>query len=90
MLPRNAVIVSGGAKGVDTWAEDVAKFEMMATDIYHAEWAKYGKTAGFRRNNDIVRNCDFVIAFWYNKSKGTKHTISLCKYLNVPHIVIEC
>jgi hypothetical protein len=88
-LPRNAIIVSGGAKGVDTWAEKTAIAHRRDTDIYLPEWGKYGRRAGFIRNNLIVKNCDMLVAFWHNKSKGTKHSIDLCKYHDIPHIIVE-
>ncbi len=88
-LPRNAIIVSGGAKGVDTWAEKTARYHGKVVDIYPANWKKYGKSAGFIRNNDIIKNSDIVIAFLHNGSRGTKHSISLAKYLNKPCIIVR-
>jgi len=43
------------------------------------DWNKFGKATGFIRNQQIVDACDVVLAFWYGKSKGTEHTISLAK-----------
>lgn len=76
-LPPETVIISGGARGVDTWAEQAAREQGMQTIIYPAEWDKYGKSAGFRRNADIVSEADKVVAFHHNASKGTAHTINL-------------
>lgn len=88
-LPPDVVIVSGGARGVDTWAEQTAKHHGRTVDIYIPNWSAHGKSAGFIRNNTIVRNCDIVVAFWYNNSKGTKHTIQLAKYLKKPCVIVE-
>lgn len=89
LLPRHWTIVSGGARGVDRWAEETANYWRRHTDIYPANWNKYGKSAGYIRNNEIVNNCDIVVAFWDLKSKGTKHTIQLARSLNKPCIIIS-
>ena len=79
-LPYDDVeIVSGGAKGVDTNGEDFAiKYDIPIT-IYRPDWDRYGKRAGFKRNEDIIKNCDICIAIWDGKSPGTKHFMDLCK-----------
>lgn len=89
LFPRNWIVVSGGARGVDTWAAETAKHHRRKTEVKHAEWGKYGKSAGFIRNNEIVRSADLVIAFWSGNSKGTKHTIQLAKYLNKPCFIVR-
>ena len=78
-LPLDTVIVSGGAKGVDTWAVDAARTRGMEAVIFPADWDTHGKSAGFRRNVDIVKHADRVVAFHANGSKGTQHTIGLAK-----------
>ena len=75
-------IISGGAKGADTIAEEYAKRHNIEIQIFKPDWEKYGKSAGFRRNRDIIENCDICIAFWDGESKGTKNDIDLCKKLN--------
>ena len=70
-LPRENVVISGGAKGPDTWAIDHAKDLGMQTIVYHADWEAFGKPAGMIRNATIVKQCDFLIAFFDGKSPGT-------------------
>jgi len=82
-------IVSGGARGADTLAEVYAHEKNIPLTVYKAEWEKYGKKAGFLRNNTIVENCDVVIAFPTSKSKGTWHTIGLAKKMNKPVYIFE-
>lgn len=81
--------MSGGARGVDSWAVATALHHGRETLVFEPDWAKHGKVAGFVRNNEIVRNCDLVVAFHFGNSKGTKHTIGLCKYLKVPCLVVK-
>jgi len=77
------LVVSGGAKGADTLGEQWAKENNIPTLIFKPEWDKYGKSAGFRRNQDIVKNCDMVVAFWDGVSKGSKSSIDLCVKLGI-------
>jgi uncharacterized phage-like protein YoqJ len=73
-------IISGGARGVDTWAEEVADtWDGLGVEkkIFKAEWEKFGKRAGYIRNELMIKEATNVIAFWDGKSKGTKHSIDL-------------
>jgi hypothetical protein len=82
-------IISGGARGVDSEAEEFAKENFKETKIYLADWEKYGRSAGFIRNADIVKNADLIVAFWDGKSKGTQHSIELARKHNKPTIIKE-
>lgn len=76
------LIVSGGAKGADSLSERWAKEKNIPTDIYYPDWKKFGKKAGYIRNQDIIKNSNKCIAFWDGVSKGTRHSIDLCKKQN--------
>lgn len=75
-------IVSGGAIGVDSLAEQLADELKINKIIFKADWNKFGKSAGMIRNKLIVDNADEILAFWDKKSIGTKHTIELAKKQN--------
>lgn len=89
LLPKRWTVVSGGARGVDKWAEETAKQWRRPTKIYRPEWNKYGKKAGYIRNNQIVRNSDVVVAFWDGQSRGTKHSMQLAEYFGKPCIIVR-
>ena len=79
-LPENiSLIVSGGAKGIDTLAEEYANENSIAKKIFLPDYKKYGKSAPLIRNKLIVDNSDIVIAFWDGVSRGTKFTIDYAK-----------
>lgn len=78
-LPNGTKVISGGARGVDTVAVDAAKARGLETLVFLASWDTHGKSAGYRRNVDIVNAADEVVAFLHNESKGTNHTISITK-----------
>lgn len=81
-------IISGGAKGADHLAEDFAENWDIPIDIFKPDWDKYGKQAGFIRNQLIVDACDMVVAFWDGKSKGTQDTILKAKKAKKPTFII--
>lgn len=71
------VIISGGARGADTLANLYAVRNELEMVVYAAEWDKHGKSAGYIRNADIVKDCDELVAFWDGKSRGTLHSINI-------------
>lgn len=79
-----AVIVSGGAEGVDKWAEETARVCGLAVEIYLPDWKTHGRAAGPIRNRSIVEAADKVVAFWDGESRGTKSSINLAKKLGKP------
>jgi hypothetical protein len=70
-------IVSGCAKGADRVGEKYAEFNKIPIKKFPAEWDKYGKSAGYRRNKEMADYSDVLVAFWNGESKGTKHMIDL-------------
>ena len=82
---HNIVIISGHARGADSFGEKYASDEDLDLEIYPADWKKYGKSAGFMRNEQMADIADAVIAFWNGESHGTKHMIDIAeeKGLNV-------
>jgi hypothetical protein len=83
------VIISGGAIGADTLAEKFADEFGIPKIIHLAEWDKYGKRAGFIRNELIINDCDAVVAFWDGESKGTKNSIDIANKQGKPVKTIE-
>jgi len=77
----DAIVVSGGARGVDSIAEEEAERSGLDTLIFPADWETHGKRAGFLRNRDIVSAADLVVAFWDGSSKGTQHSFDLAAEL---------
>lgn len=77
-------IVSGGAKGVDTIAKEIAIENGIQPIVIPALWDHFGKSAGFKRNIHLVDIADYVLILHDGKSIGTKNTIDLCKRHNKP------
>jgi hypothetical protein len=77
-------IVSGGANGADALAERWAKEHNIKCIVFPADWAKYGNSAGPRRNQQIVDYCDRVLAFPSRAGRGTQDTIDRAHRANKP------
>lgn len=85
----NIIVVSGHARGADTLGEKYAQDEGFTLEIYLAQWKKFGKRAGYRRNEQMAEVADALIAFWDGSSKGTKHMIDIMNEKNLLVRVVE-
>lgn len=81
-------IVSGNARGADKLGERYAKEHNLPVKLFPANWDKYGKRAGYLRNQEMANYADVLIAFWDEKSKGTKHMIDIAKKQDLTVIVV--
>lgn len=79
LAPEGVAIVSGGARGADSLGEAIARELSLPTIVHLPEWDRFGRSAGFRRNEHIVRDADVVLAFYAPgpRSAGTSHTVRL-------------
>ena len=71
LLKPGTVVISGGARGVDSVAENEARDRGLEVVVHVAEWRTRGRAAGPLRNSTIVIDCDQLVAFWDTKSRGT-------------------
>lgn len=79
------VIVSGCARGADTLGERYAAERGYQVLRYPAQWEKYGKSAGYRRNKEMAEVANACIAFLSSTSenRGTKNMISVASKMNL-------
>lgn len=75
-------IISGGAAGIDTLAENFADKHRLSKIILKPNYSIYGKAAPIKRNEEMVRMADKILIVWNGKSKGTKSTINFAEKLN--------
>lgn len=76
---NNIEIISGRARGADSLGEDYALERGYDCTIFPADWEKYGKAAGYKRNSEMADFADLLIAFWDGTSKGTEHMINIAR-----------
>jgi hypothetical protein len=69
-------IVSGTARGVDRLGEGWASLNEVPIKRFPAQWDKYGRGAGFKRNTEMAEYADALVAVWDGRSNGTKQMIS--------------
>lgn len=72
-------VVCGLARGADLLGEEWASKKEIPVKYFPAKWHLYGKSAGYKRNNQMAEYADCLIALWDGKSKGTSHMINLAK-----------
>ena len=68
-------IISGGARGADRLGERYADENGIPKTIYIPDWDKYGKGAGFIRNQLIIDDAELVVVFLDGKSNGTRDSM---------------
>lgn len=72
-------IVSGKCpNGADKLGERYANEKGYPIKEFPADWSK-GKIGGYIRNEEMAKYADALIAFWDEKSNGTKNMIDLAK-----------
>lgn len=92
----SGIILSGGARGVDTLAKEFAgvfglPFKEMPVEEF--EWQALGKRSGHVRNRMMGvylqehGGCAIILPKVGAPNKGTGNMISVCKRMNVPHKV---
>ena len=77
--PEDIEIVSGTARGVDQIGEQFAKKRGMKIKRFPADWAKYGKSAGPIRNEQMAKYATHCVCFHRGKSLGTANMIQLAE-----------
>ena len=88
-IPANCgLIISGGAKGVDTLAEKYALSHRIETLILKPDYKQFGRGAPLKRNESMIQQADMVLAVWDGKSRGTAYSIEYAKKQGKPVQVI--
>jgi ABC-type enterochelin transport system substrate-binding protein len=86
---KEVEIVSGTAAGADTLGERYAQEKGYEVKKFPAQWDLYGKSAGYKRNQQMAEYADGLIAFWDGNSKGTKHMIDIANKMGLKVRVIR-
>lgn len=84
---KNVSLISGTARGADRLGERYAKENGYEVEKFPANWDFYGKSAGYMRNLEMAKYADGLIAFWDNKSKGTKNMIGFASEYGLMTVV---
>jgi ribA/ribD-fused uncharacterized protein len=85
-----SVLLSGAARGVDQLGERWAEAQGIPVERYPAQWDTHGKSAGYRRNEQMAQKAEALIAIWDGESKGTKHMIDYARKSGLKVFVYDC
>lgn len=93
-LPWDTIVVSGGAYGVDKAAEDAARERRMSRIVLEPACPTNSSNAVYTaallaRNTLIAKTCDEMVAYWFNRSSGTRDAIDKTEKLGKPVTKIE-
>ena len=84
------IIVHGAGRGADSLADHVAKTLRLEVEPHPADWSKYGKIAGFLRNQemaDLGAQLCLVFKDGIDESLttgGTEHMMVVCMRRQIP------
>lgn len=80
--PETTVIISGGARGIDTCAREYAHAHGVPLREIRPQYGRYPSNAApVIRNELIIAEADLVLAFWDGQSTGTAGVIEKCRAL---------
>ena len=82
-------IISGGADGIDTLAEQYADQKHLSKYIIRPHYDLYGRAAPLKRNEKMVDMADRILIIWDGHSKGTLHTLNDAKKKNKPFTLVQ-
>ena len=84
-----SAVIHGGARGADRLGFRWAVRHHVRSRCFAADWERFGKSAGVRRNHQMAQAGDMLVAFHVNNSPGTAHMIACMRQLGKPVVVIE-
>lgn len=76
-IKSEITIISGGAQGADLMGEAYATYRGHKCLTMPAEWDKYGRSAGYKRNEAMAEIATHCVVFWDGKSPGSRHMINI-------------
>ncbi len=75
-------VMSGGARGADTYGEEWAREHGIPIEQYIPDWSRHGRGAGFRRNAEMATMAEGLVAIWDLNSPGTANMIDQAEKLH--------
>lgn len=83
------VIIHGNARGADTVADDYGRDKDIPILRYKADWTKYGKSAGVRRNETMLREANPTIVLAAPGGRGTADMVRRAKEAGIPVMYLK-
>jgi Domain of unknown function (DUF4326)/YspA, cpYpsA-related SLOG family len=86
---RITQVLTGGARGADQLGYRWAWKHAVRHQLFRAEWERFGKSAGMRRNHQMAQAGDVLVAFWDGQSAGTRHMMQCMEQRGKPVVVVR-
>jgi hypothetical protein len=86
---RITQVITGGAHGADQLGYRWAWKHAITHQLFRAEWERFGKAAGVRRNHQMAQAGDMLVAFWDGQSPGTEHMVQVMRQVGKPAVVVR-
>lgn len=87
--PTVHTVISGGAGGIDSLAEQYADIHRLSKYILRPHYDLYGRAAPLKRNEQMVDMADAVLVVWDGSSKGAQYTLKYAKKANKPTTLVQ-
>jgi YspA, cpYpsA-related SLOG family len=83
--PKQTILIVGGARGADTYAQLCGESFGFIIELYEADWEKEKRSAGPQRNQRMVNSgANICLAFLIPPSKGTADCIKKAEKAGIP------
>ncbi len=86
---RITQVLTGGARGAEVLGYRWAWKHTIMHQLFRADWERFGKSAGVRRNHQMAQAGDMLIAFWDGQSLGTAPMVQCMQQLGKPSVIIR-
>ncbi len=80
-------VLTGGERGAELLGYRWAWKHAIKHQRCRADWERFGKAAGVRRNHQMAQAGDVFVVFGYTTSPGTAHLIQCMRKLGKPVVV---
>lgn len=80
-------VICGMAAGVDTLGERWARLKDLPVKEMPADWNRYGKSTGPRRNRAMAEYCDCAVIIWDGVSPGARNMIDEMIRVKKPYYI---
>jgi len=90
LLVRHGDCPTGADRFASIWCANFYRDHDIYEIKHPADWDKYGKAAGPRRNREMAQaGADLCLAFPLGESRGTWNCVNECKKAGIPVKVIR-
>lgn len=73
---KEVVVLCGEARGTDALGKRYALERGFSVQSFPADWRRFGRSAGVRRNREMSENADACVVFWDGLSRGSANMIA--------------